>query len=620
MKRRTNRSEGGRGWAGLRAVACLVCVLVMAWAGRASGAELSAQVAVERTDVFVGESFRIEIRVSGSARPAAPALSGVSGFTVRGLGGRENSRRQMSIVNGQVTQRVDEGYVFVYELVAQRPGALMFPAVTVRAGGRTVRTQPVPIKARKPIETDELKLRLKLSKPSCYVGEPVTLSVVWYVGQEVQGGAFTLPILSDERLHAVAQPVDTSDQRTYYRLAVNGSETIGVKGKGRLDGRSYVTVTFQKVLIAKQAGMVNIEPATVTCEAVVGRRSANDMFGSFFGGSQAVCKKVVVPSNSLRLEVRDVPTQGRPPAFAGHVGEYRLDATASPTEVNVGDPVTLTIVLSGPEYLEHVVLPPLGEQTALARDFKIPAEMAPGKCDGRVKIFTQTIRALRPDVKAVPALELSYFDTRSGGYATAKTPPIPLKVRDVKVVTARDAEGRELPVAAGQQVQVWTQGIAHNYEDLSVLEDQRYGLEMWCRDPARLVLLGLPPLAYLFLLIGVVTVRRRQADPLATRARGAYGRLARALSKAGDGTAALDAWRLYLGDKLGLPAGAITFNDVRAELASRGARGETLEELADVFRRGEASRYAGTGAVAGDSGAGAAGAKRLARALERELQ
>ncbi|NIP98723.1 MAG: protein BatD, partial [Akkermansiaceae bacterium] len=73
--------------------------------------------------------------------------------------------------------------------------------------------------------------------------------------------------------------------------------------------------------------------------------------------------------------------------------------------VNVGDPITLNIALSGPAFLEPVDLPPLDRQESLTRDFKVPTEIEEGSVDGNFKVFTQTVRALRDDVKAVPPIE-----------------------------------------------------------------------------------------------------------------------------------------------------------------------------------------------------------------------
>jgi hypothetical protein len=433
-------------------------------------------------------------------------------------------------------------------------------------------------------------------------------------------------------------PANTSDGGQYYRIPVGGGEVIGRKGRGRLDGKEYATITFSKLLVPKQAGTFRIEPGTVACEALVGYRDArrdrfdgffDDFFSdSFFGRRRrGIYRRVDVASNPLKLHVRPLPTEGRPDGFAGHVGRFAIETAASPRKVNVGDPITLTLRLRGPQPLERIALPPLREQADLASGFRVPEEMAPGKVEGGVKVFTQTLRALRADVSQIPALSLPYFDPREGVYRVARSEPIPVEVAATRIVTASDAEGREPMTAAGRALEAWTRGIAHNFEGLDVLEDQRYGLSVW-RRPGRLALLVGAPLGYLLLLAGVTLDRRRRANPAAVRARRALTRCVAALSgrsgktdtsDVSDETArVLSALRGYLGDKLDLAPGALTLGDVRDRLARRGAGDARLAELEALFAECEAGRYAG-GAV-GARGALRDRALALVRGLEKVLK
>ena len=169
--------------------------------GHAWAATFGAKAAVERTDPFVGEPFVFQIQVSGSEDPEQPDLTYVKDFAVAFRGGQQNSRRSVTIINGRVTDDVQEGYVFSYELTPKREGRLVIPSVTVTSNGRSTRTDPVVINARKPVETEDFKLRMSLSKDHCYVGEPVILTVTWYIGKDVRDYRFTLPLLSGREVN-----------------------------------------------------------------------------------------------------------------------------------------------------------------------------------------------------------------------------------------------------------------------------------------------------------------------------------------------------------------------------------------------------------------------------------
>ena len=606
---------------GVPFVAILVAVAPM-WLSPVGAEPLTARAAVEASEVFVGQAFQFQIQVSGSESPDPPDLSALKDFDIQAQGGRSNSSHSVTIVNGRMSQVVKRGYIFVYRLTPRRAGRLIIPAVTVSAEGTATQTQATVIMAKKPAETNDYKLRMTLSNAECYVGEPITLTVTWYIGQSVRGFDFNVPLLREPSLTIADPPVDAGAGGELYRIPLGGTEVVGRKARGRLEGREYATLSFRRVLIPQRVGALNMAPATVTCEGLVGYRQARD---SFFGrGNEEVYEKVVVPSNPLVLRVSELPLAGRPANFAGHVGPYRVESSARPTKVKVGDPITLTVTLSGPEYLEGVELSPLNAQTALTADFRVPAERAAGESHNGNRIFTQTIRALRPDVREIPPIELPYFDTRDGKYRIARSQGIPLEVAAARIVTAADAEGLT-PTPVGSALEAWSEGIAHNYEDLSCLEDQRYGPVVWRHSPAWLAFLGAFPGAFLIALIGSAVARRRRTDPLALRRRGAYKRAIQAIEATTQQPAAqsceacLRATCDYLGDQLGLASGALTYSDVRDPLHDRGIDDETLASLGSLFDLCEAGRYAGDSSAA-DAGQLATRTADVLRSLERSLK
>jgi len=59
--------------------------------------------------------------------------------------------------------------------------------------------------------------------------------------------------------------------------------------------------------------------------------------------------------------------------FYGLVGRYMISASAAPTKVSVGDPITLTIKI-GAEYLKPVQWPELEQISELSENFKMPSQ------------------------------------------------------------------------------------------------------------------------------------------------------------------------------------------------------------------------------------------------------
>ena len=116
-------------------------------------------------------------------------------------------------------------------------------------------------------------------------------------------------------------------------------------------------------------------------------------------------RKLVVPSNELDLDVVPLP-EPRPPSFTGLVGAYSIETAAAPTAVNVGDPITLTIRIRGPEPLDTIPAPALQTQRSLIADFKVSDESAAPVVQDGSAVFTQTVRALNDQVTANPAARL----------------------------------------------------------------------------------------------------------------------------------------------------------------------------------------------------------------------
>jgi hypothetical protein len=292
--------------------------------------------------------------------------------------------------------------------------------------------------------------------------------------------------------------------------------------------------------------------------------------------------------------------------------------------VNVGDPIQLTLQLSGPAYLDTVRLPSLSAQESLASRFKISGEDDPGVVEGDVKKFTRILRANDTDVKEIPAIEISYFDSETGKYEIARSPAIPLQVKAAKQVTAQDAEGLRVAgaVAAApkleSEVKVREGGLVNNYAVRELLANERVKTQSLLTSPFGLSVLISMPLIY-FVLLGFGWLRNAGlADPAAAASRRACGRcmgMIDAAEKSDDAlSGVLDALRQYLGAKLRMTGDALTFGDVQEPLTSRGVGNELLDELKDLFARCEESRYAGGGSLDG------ATACRRARELVRKLE
>ncbi len=543
----------------------------MAW-----GQELSVELKLNSKKAFVGESITMQIAVNGDQSPARPDISSIKDFTVEYDGGQDRSSSQTTIINGKMTRNVFKGYVFQYSLTPIRAGALRIPPIAVKAGGRTLRTQAATVQVSRPAKRDDIKLELEVDPKSCYVNEPVRLTVRWLIDMQVFGRLdkkrwdINLPVRNHPDFRAIEEE---SDQKPSQKQI-----TIG--------DTSFFEVRFQYTIFPQKAGDLTIPQGTVSCRFIKGYR------GDFFD-RETVYDKAVVPSNSPSLQVKALPEEGRPQHFNGLIGRYSIETEASPREVNVGDPITLTMRIRGPHYLGNVTPPALDQQAELVKNFKLPLEMADGKITGDAIVFTQTIRAKHADVKEIPAIELPYFDSEKGEYIVAESDPIPIQVRKTRIVTAQDAEGGAPTERSKTTLETSSGGIAYNYTSLEALEQQHIGHNLLLASPLALTILGLPPALYVILLILVTTHRKRHADPEALLARRASGQLKSDLQTVSDLPGLHAAFQRYIGSKLRLQPGAITYKDIERRLDEQISR-ETLRAIKEILDACEAGRYGGS--------------------------
>jgi putative lipoic acid-binding regulatory protein len=597
----------------------ILAFLLLLGAARAFSAQpFSARAEVSDSEAFMGGSIQLVIQVQGTTKPDPIDVSGIRDFAVRYVGTNPATQRQVTFNQGHRVETVRESASIVYELTPKREGSLIVPSLVVGYDGKKVRTQVIRVQARKPKETDKVRLNVRLSRQTCYVGEAVRATWTLYFSANLSGLNIAAPVLQDPRftIPDYDMKVDPARRRQYRQLRFADFQAIALQSESVLDGKRYATLTFEKVLIPRVAGEFTLPPSNAYASIVVGRRRTND----FFQRVVDVTESVAVPSNSPKLTVKELPAKGRPANFSGQVGNFRLSAVADPTAVNVGDPINLTLVIEGPEFLDQVECPDLTAQADLTANFRISQNSEPGTIQGTRKIFKRIIRATHPDVKEIPPIELPYFDTAKGSYEVARSRPIPLQVRATKVVTARDAEGQDAPTPVTRAVKKRGRGLAANYEDSSVLRDQRAGLQT-LTSPLWLATLAGTPLAYILLALGVGIHRRRHADPAARQARRARATCLKSLAKARSQDDAhgvtLAALRTYFGAKFALTAGALTYQDLAPKLAEANVSPELGDELRALFEHCEAGRYAGAASI--DAEQLVANATDLVRRIDKSM-
>jgi len=477
----------------------LAVVVLLLLTAQARGAE-EPEIAVEASaaEVFIGESVDYVVELRNVKTPTAPDLSALRGdFEVASLGDESHNQSSTFIINGTVTQQTSFGHAYRFRLTPKRTGSLTIAAPTVTVDGKTIAGRALPLSVVAPDAQDLVVPEIKSNRPRVYPTQPfeVTLRVLV---RPLPDNPDRDPLgpLRRRPPHLEVNWVDppaglTGDDKARWlqsHLADNGvgftlneftTRTLsffegspaavfnlyqGRESRNGLDGRpvNYFVYELKRTLTAEKSGTYALGPALVKGTFVDG-----------VDGSSYSPRRLVAVAPAVRVEVRDVPTP-RPATYCGGIGNYHLAASATPTALRVGDPLTLALDIerqAGSGSLSQISAPDLGANARLAADFEIVDRNPTGRSEGEVKRFEYALRPKRAGV-GIPALAVTVFNPDSEAFSEIAAQPIALTVSAASRVGAGDLVGA-LGGTGTPQIRSRAQGIFQNVTDPSELSDER---------------------------------------------------------------------------------------------------------------------------------------------------
>lgn len=562
-------------------------------AGQAS-AGVRVQAQVDRSSPIYSDSrFTYSIVVADGRQPENVDLAPLKNYSPS----TPSTQSRTSIVNG----RTSSFQILSYQLLSPAKGTFTLPSIEVTVDGKSYQTNPVTISVVEPGTTKQIDVAMKLSSQTCYVGQPVILTLSFYVwtdivrADQIANIGIQIPFLDDGNFYQEA--VDTQFRKVKQTvLPINGQKEYVYQDQLLHKGVDCLRIRFTRVLIPKKPGVLNLNSASVAADLAVGQKqqSRNRFFGDFFG-SQYEYKRFGVQSDPIQLQVQALPQEGKPADFYGLVGNYTISADATPKEVNVGDPITLTIHISGSQYLKPVQWPKLEKIPQMTESFKMPSERSDGKIQNNAKVFTQTIRPNRDDVKQIPPIPLSFFDVSKGRYRTVYTKPIPLQVSPTRIVTGSDVESRQLPTF-GKKIKAVREGLSANYTSLDALVNQHFSPLIALTSPAFIFLYAVPLIGLLssaaVRYIVTASPHRKNANRRRRARSHAVKRIRHdAVDHEKPSQQVLLALKQYIVDKFGKPTGSLTAMDCGSIIFEKTNDGELSALYQEIMEETEASEY-----------------------------
>ena len=422
----------------------LLALLFLLAAAPSLHAEVTATASLNVKSFPIDRVAQLSVTVQGqrSATIPAPVAEGLR-FHPRGQSAR------MEIINGAYSASVTS--IFLVE--ASREGSFTIPPISIKSKEGVVATAPVHFEVtaatvktttqsanqgsgtttrlRSGEAAEVAFLRVIPAKTESYGGEVVPVQVKVYFRDGIQANLNSLPQLVGEGFVLQQLPREPLRSREVvgnspYSVLTWNSALSGIK-----EGTHTLSMEMDATLLLRQQQRMQ-RPRGAFSDPFFD----DSFFNSFFGSYRE--KEVKVASPKMEMTVLSLPETGKPETFSGAIGDFRLQVKAEPLEISKGDPVTLTMTVSGEGNFDRVQAPQLQKQKGWKSYSPSSEFLKNGNENQGKKVFEQALVAKGNSLTEVPAVAFSYFDPESGTYKELISAPIPLTMQHVEVEEKAD--------------------------------------------------------------------------------------------------------------------------------------------------------------------------------------
>ena len=585
----------------------MLCPLWL-WAQDAPTLTVSA-----KKQVVVGERFQVVFEANGEGRNfQAPAFEG---FNVVG-GPFTSSSSSIQMINGSVTRSTSNSYT--YALQATREGTFRIGSASVTIDGNKVSSEPYEIKvlpddgsyaasgggsgassgqgqpqqntSDPQVSGKDLFLRCIPSKKSVCVGDQIVLVYKLYTKVPVSSVS-----VSKMPSYAGFWTKDLSDNSGKLKQS---SEYI--------NGIEYTTAEIQRVVIVPQrSGKLTIDPMTMECVAQIRTERRNrrsmDPFEAFFNdpffNNSITNVQKELSSQSLSIDVKALPENGKPASFAGAVGNYKFTSSIDKTELSTNEAVTVTLTVSGTGNIELLQMP----EPVFPPDFEVYDPKITTSTDATSQGMTGTKKAeylaipRRAGSFSIPSVEFSYFNPGTESYQTLQS-----ESYELSVSKGKESDGDGGVYASNQEdIKYLGSDVRHIMNDGAQLKPKHS--TFFASSIYFAILLGLLVVfvALLFILKkradlakDTAANRNRKADKVARgRLKNAYQYL-KAKDQEKFYVEMSQALWGYIADKLGIERSKLSMETVSETMKGKNVPDELTQQFVDTLNYCEFARFA----------------------------
>ncbi len=543
--------------------------------------------------VVVGQQFRLSFTVNAEGKDFR--VQEMPDFEVL-MGPTQSKSYNTSWVNGQTSSETTLTYTYI--LLAKKEGTFTIPPATIKvknsnytSNGLTIKVLPQDQTAKAQesagntaaagISNSDFFVRMEVSKRNVYEQEGFLVTFKLYASQICQLTRQKFP----EFEGFLAQEIDLPDKQWV---------------QDHYNGRNYWTVTLrQTVLYPQRSGKITIDAGSfdAVIRVRVQRQGGGSIFDDFFdSGYQNVSKEL--KTTPVSIDVKALPS-GKPASFSGAVGNFTMNAEINSNQVKTNEAVTVKVKIEGNGNLRVLKNP----EVKFPNDF----EIYDPKVENNIRTTTAGVSGTKvieymaiPRFAGefeIPAIEFSYFDTKSGSYKTLTSQPFKLQVE-------KGAEGEGgTPIISNFTNKENVKFLGNDIRYLKINKVSFVPVEEMFFGTFIYYMCYLFP-GVLFIVFFIIyrkqvkensdlaLVRTKKANKMAVRRLKNAGRFLKENQKEAFYEEVLRALWGYLSDKLNIPQAQLTKDNVENELVKYGVSESLIKEFIDILNTCEFARYA----------------------------
>ncbi|MDL2243326.1 BatD family protein [Bacteroidales bacterium OttesenSCG-928-J19] len=554
--------------------------------------------------VVANERFQVNYTIQTSGETArdirVPDVDGLNQ-----LYGPVNTGTSMSSFSSGGQTMVQMSTTYTYTYLAPATGTFTIPPATIKVGNSNYKSNEIKINVvatsnaipknnpqqnnnRQPesgqasVGQDEIFIRMHVSKRNVYENEGFLVTFKLY-SQYQNVGFQNMQFPNFEGF--ITHEIEQAASKEWNLEAYNNT-------------RYFTAILKQYVVFPIKSGKVSIGSGKYEIE--IAKRVATNSISFFDPVFTTQTVKRNLTTASTTIDVQPLPA-GKPASFTGAVGDYSMKTTVAPEELKTDEVVTVKISINGSgniKFLKNPVVTFPNDFDVLEPKVSESSKTTTAGVTGSKSIEYYGLPRY-PGTYTIPNVEFSYFDLKSKTYKTLSSGSHSIKVEQGEGGTT--AGTTIISGTNKEDVKYLGQDIRHiKTGNISFHKGSYFwgsiGYWLWFIIPT-------------ILFIAFFIINRNQAKQNAnlalTRTKKANKVAAKRLKLANKylkennkdsfyEEISKAVWG-YLGDKLNMPAAALTKDNVESELSDKLVNEDLIKDFIEILNTAEFARFAPSG-------------------------